>query len=88
MPKPMNAAPPFLARPRSLLRWDFQDRVRHWCLVCFGLSIADDRMERNHRHPNTVVHVLHWLIESMEQKLTFEQRFGLVQSILKARRSQ
>ncbi len=27
----------------------FQDRVRSWTIECFGLGIADDVVERNHR---------------------------------------
>jgi hypothetical protein len=27
----------------------FQTRVRRWVVACFGIPIADDRQERNHR---------------------------------------
>ncbi len=27
----------------------FQERVREWVVACFGLAIADDKVERSHR---------------------------------------
>jgi hypothetical protein len=29
--------------------WNFQARVREWVEECFGLTVANDKIERNHR---------------------------------------
>ena len=50
----------------ALKKEDFQKRVEPWLIECFGLSIAHDRTERNHRF--------------LEEALELVQAFGCTKS--------
>jgi hypothetical protein len=47
--KPMDVERTLRERMHNRTGWSFQQRVREWTVACFGQTIADDKIERNHR---------------------------------------